>query len=109
MFIRHQGGYPPYYFTVKITCTHEVEQVAAKMSFAIYNQLKKHLSPQAVFLGPSPSAIMRVKNKYYYQMIIKYKHEPHLSALLKDILMKTQSEQRKGLFVSIDHEPLNYI
>ena len=109
MFIRHQGGYPPYYFTVKITCTHEVEQVAAKMSFAIYNQLKDHLSPQAIFLGPSPSAIMRVKNKYYYQMIIKYKHEPHLSALLKDILMKTQAEQRKGLFVSIDHEPLNYI
>ena len=30
MNIRHRGGYPPYYFTVKITTSHPEEQVAAK-------------------------------------------------------------------------------
>ena len=32
MFIRHQSGYPPYYFTVKITVSHEEEQKAAQKS-----------------------------------------------------------------------------
>lgn len=31
MHVRHRGGYPPYYFTVKITASHPEEQVAAKI------------------------------------------------------------------------------
>ncbi len=41
MHVRHRGGYPPYYFTVKITASHPEEQVAAKKIFQIANQLKK--------------------------------------------------------------------
>ncbi|MCH3668921.1 primosomal protein N', partial [Enterococcus faecium] len=33
MHVRHRGGYPPYYFTVKITASHPEEQVAAKKIF----------------------------------------------------------------------------
>ncbi|MCE5878193.1 primosomal protein N', partial [Enterococcus faecium] len=35
MHVRHRGGYPPYYFTVKITASHPEEQVAAKKIFQI--------------------------------------------------------------------------
>src|SRR5699024_2430811 len=30
MFMRHQSGYPPYFFTLKITCSHPEEASAAK-------------------------------------------------------------------------------
>jgi primosomal protein N' (replication factor Y) len=50
-----------------------------------------------------------VKNRYYYQLIIKYKNEPQLPALLTRLLDQSQIDQRKGLYVSIDQEPLNFI
>lgn len=109
MHVRHRGGYPPYYFIVKITASHPEEQVAAKKIFQIANQLKEVLSPQSLLLGPTPSMILRVKNRYYYQLIIKYKHEPNLPHVLDEILNGSQKEQRQGLFVAIDNEPLNFI
>ncbi|MGH0007271.1 primosomal protein N' [Enterococcus gallinarum] len=109
MWVRHQSGYPPYYYTVKITCSHLEEQAAAQKMFAIYQEVQKELSGQSILLGPAPSAIMRVKNRYYYQLIIKYKNEPHLPELLTRLLEQSQIDQRKGLYVSIDQEPLNFI
>lgn len=109
MFIRHQSGYPPYYYTVKITCSHPEEQVAAKRMYQITQQLKTVLSPQSILLGPIPSGIARVKNRYHYQLIIKYKNEPELSHVLREILEVSQKDQRQGLYVSIDNEPLNFI
>lgn len=109
MILRHQSGYPPFYFTVKITISHPAEQVVAKKSYQIAEQLKNGLSPESRILGPTPSGIARIKNRYYYQIILKYKQEVHLHRMLREILETSQSEQRKNLYVSIDYEPLNFI
>ena len=109
MILRHQSGYPPFYFTVKITISHPAEQVVAKKSYQIAEQLKNGLSPESRILGPTPSGIARIKNRYYYQIILKYKHEVHLHRMLREILETSQSEQRKNLYVSIDYEPSNFI
>lgn len=109
MFLRHQSDYSPYYFTVKISCSHQEEQFAAKKMFQIAQVVKKRLSTESIFLGPSPAAIARVKNRYQYQMIIKYKKEPELNALLKEILDASQKDQQQGLYVIIDNEPVNFI
>lgn len=109
MFIRHHSGYPPYYFTVKITVSHEEEQKAAQKIFALTNELSKQLSPQTIFLGPTPGNVARVKNRYYYQLILKYKKEPRLQGALEQILVASQQDLRQGLLVSIDNEPMNFI
>ena len=109
MYIRHRGDYPPYYFTVQITASHPEENEAAKQMFQIATTLKQGLSPQAILLGPTPNAIMRVNNRYFYQVIIKYKQEPMLQPLLKEILTDTQRATARGLKLSIDAEPMNFI
>ena len=109
MYIRHRGEYPPYYFTVQITASHPEENEAAKQMFQIATKLKQGLSPQAILLGPTPNAIMRVNNRYFYQVIIKYKQEPMLQPLLKEILTDTQRATARGLKLSIDAEPMNFI
>lgn len=109
MTMRHRSGYPPYYFTVKITVSHEEEQEAAREIFAITRDLSGTLSPQAVMLGPTPGTVARVKNRYYYQLIIKYKKEPRLQPALKQLLADSQLAQRRGLLIAIDNEPLNFI
>ena len=109
MYIRHRGDYPPYYFTVQITASHPEENEAAKQMFQIATKLKQGLSPQAILLGPTPNAMMRVNNRYFYQVIIKYKQEPMLQPLLKEILTDTQRATARGLKLSIDAEPMNFI
>ena len=109
MYIRHRGDYPPYYFTVQITASHPEENEAAKQMFQIATKLKQGLSSQAILLGPTPNAIMRVNNRYFYQVIIKYKQEPMLQPLLKEILTDTQRATARGLKLSIDAEPMNFI
>lgn len=109
MYIRHRGDYPPYYFTVQITASHPEENEAAKQMFQIATKLKQGLSPQAILLGPTPNAIMRINNRYFYQVIIKYKQEPMLQPLLKEILTDTQRATARGLKLSIDAEPMNFI
>ncbi len=109
MYIRHRGDYPPYYFTVQITASHPEENEAAKQMFQIATKLKQGLSPQAILLGPTPNVIMRVNNRYFYQVIIKYKQEPMLQPLLKEILTDTQRATARGLKLSVDAEPMNFI
>ncbi|MDT3391036.1 MAG: primosomal protein N', partial [Bacillota bacterium] len=101
------GGYPPYYYTILVRAIHEEENEAAKRIFQLMNQVKPVLSPQAVLLGPTPRAIARVNKRYYYQMVIKYKHEPQLQKLLTQIMQENQA--RNGIQISIDREPLSFI
>jgi len=109
MHLRHQSDYPPYYFTVKIVASHEQEELAARKMYQVFREVEQVLSPQAKILGPTPHAIMRIKNRYYYQIIIKYKREPQLASYLKELLERSQVDQRNGLFLSIDKEPLSFI
>ena len=81
MNIRYQAGYPPYYYTVRIMASNEDERAAAKAIYEIRNQLSVNLSKETVVLGPTPRPIARMKNRYYYQIIVKYKHDPKLHAL----------------------------
>ena len=71
----------------------------------IYEQLKNGLSSSTIILGPTPRAIARMKRRYYYQIVIKYKKDPHLHQLLFDILQNTQSRGFKDVQVSIDPDP----
>lgn len=109
MGIRRLSGYPPYYFTVQLTASHQEEKVACQTIFQFYRLLKEKLSPQAIFIGPSPKAILRINNQYYYQVLIKYKHEEQLAQLLHFIQEQTVTPQYRAVKIAIDVEPLQFI
>jgi primosomal protein N' (replication factor Y) len=109
MNIRHQGNYPPYYFTVRLACSDPEENKAAKAAYSILKLLQPGLSQKAIILGPSPRAIARIKNRYYYQIIVKYKQEPKLAQTLDHILNLTQKSNYRQLQISIDQEPLQFM
>ena len=69
--------------------------------FSIY----RGLAPSTIILGPTPRAIARMKRRYYYQIVIKYKHDPRLHDLLQEILQETQQKEFKDVQVSIDPNP----
>lgn len=109
MQLRHRGNYPPYYFAVKIMASDLDERKAAEAMIQIVRQLKTVLSPAAIMLGPTPSAIARVNKRYYYQLVIKYKKEPQLDQALFQLLEQAQKSSRGGLQIAIDRNPMSFM
>ncbi|MFC6465604.1 primosomal protein N' [Marinilactibacillus sp. GCM10026970] len=109
MQLRHISDYSPYYFLVSISVSHENEMTAAKKIGEFMHFIKPVLSDKAIVLGPTPKSIARTHNRYHFQALIKYKKESALSERLHELLMNSQKDQAKGLFVSIDAQPMNFI
>lgn len=105
MLMRHKGAYPPFYFLTLINVSHEEERKVIQTIQDMASFLRTKLGPDSIILGPVPSTISRIKNKYRYQCMIKYKKEPTLKNELKSLLEHYQKEQAKGLTISIDVEP----
>ena len=105
MRVRHAGNYPPYFYTVLVSVAAKNEQNAAREAFRIKKWLQPKLHQSTIVLGPTPSAISRLKNQYYYQILVKYKKEDNLNKLLHQIQDSAQKVKKYGLSVYIDNEP----
>ena len=97
--------YVSYFYTVLISIASKNEQNAAREAFRIKRELQSKLHAETIILGPTPSAISRLKNQYYYQILVKYKKEKNLNTLLHHIQDSAQEVKKYGLNVYIDNEP----
>src|SRR5690625_4368032 len=82
MKMRHAFLYPPYVFLALVTITDENERKVMEVTETLSNRLTNQLSKQSLILGPSPSPITRIKNRFRYQLMIKYRSEPNLQHIL---------------------------
>ncbi|MGE6631349.1 primosomal protein N' [Bacillus sp. NPDC077027] len=106
MYHRRQQSYPPFYFIAMITVSHEEVIKAAHVTEKIAQFLKTHCAPNTRILGPSASPIAKIKDRYRYQCVIKYKRENELTDLLRKIQDHYQKEmEQKKLTISIDMNP----
>jgi len=107
MYMRKLHAYPPYYYLILITVSHEDLTKVVKVCEQISQYLKGRLSNEAIILGPVSSAIPRIKDRYRYQCMIKYKREKRLYETLKTVIKHYQEEMVKSeLAISIDLNPL---
>lgn len=107
MRYRYIGNYPPFYFTTLVSIVSHNEPLAAKQAFLIKRLLTKKLSQATIVLGPTPSAIGKINNQYFYQILVKYKKEPHLAETLSYIQNYAQDIAKNDINVYIDQEPEN--
>lgn len=105
MNMRHTFLYPPYVFLVLLTITDEDEQKVIRAAGQIHQGLMKQLQPETVILGPVPSPITRVKNRYRYQLIIKYRYQPNLQRIIANEVERFKKEMRQGLQIIVDFNP----
>ncbi|PWA13458.1 primosomal protein N' [Pueribacillus theae] len=106
MKARKAHAYPPYYYLTLITVSHPELMKVIAVAEKITSRLKKELSNKAIVLGPAASVIPRIKDRYRYQCMIKYKNEPNLFHALKSILNQYENELgNSGLQIVIDSNP----
>lgn len=106
MMVRKIHQYPPFYYIALITVQHEELLKVVDTIEKITRFLHSRLSPNTLILGPASSPIPRINNKYRYQCLIKFKREPNLTQILKEVLDHYGMEAHtNGLQVSIDTNP----
>lgn len=110
MAYRKQLAYSPYYYTIRISCSHMNEQAALQGALEIKKMLNNDMAHESVILtGPSKSAIARVKNRYYFQILCRYRNREAIDQAMKVIQLKINEWAKKKLYISIDVEPLSFM
>ncbi len=106
MSLRKKLKYPPYFYIVSIKISSPEYEIAKYESNRIKRHLSTSLNNDYIILGPSTASILKLNNKYYFQIIIKYKKEGELFNVLKNINDVYISDKVK---VDININPLNLI
>ena len=83
MHNRHKLDYPPFFYLTMIRITSKDYNLASTEINKAKLYLEKHLNSDTILLGPTPSSILKLKNIYRFQIIIKYKKDDNLSHCLK--------------------------
>lgn len=106
MEIRKRQSYPPYYFVAVIQVSHPELMKVIETTEKIAAFIRRSLSTKSIVLGPVVCPIPRIKDRYRYQCMIKYKNEPKLVDVLKEVVENYKREIHQGnLQVSIDMNP----
>jgi len=102
MNIRKKLKYPPYYNLCLIKLVSIDYSLLNNEAYKIKNYLEKNIN-NVTILGPSLSAIPKIYNKYYMQIIIKYKNLKDVYNELKFILNKYKLNNK--IMIDIDFNP----
>jgi primosomal protein N' (replication factor Y) (superfamily II helicase) len=106
MQMRKMGGYPPYYYLTMLQVSHTDLHKTVQFTEKITDFLRQNLSDTTKVFGPVASPIPRIKDRYRYQVMIKYKIEPQLADVLHELMVSLQTDiARTDLQVIIDTNP----
>jgi primosomal protein N' (replication factor Y) len=106
MVQRKRTGYPPYYRLVLITFSHEEVPVVIRAASTVADYLRPRLAATTQLLGPVASPIARIKDRFRFQIMLKYRDEPQLVDLLAQAAAAFEdwNKQHKAL-MTIDVDP----
>jgi len=102
MSIRKKLNYPPYYNLCLIKLVSTDYTILNNEANKIKNYLDKNTN-NVTILGPSLSQIPKIYNKYYMQIILKYKNIKDIYNELNFILNKYKANNK--LIIDIDFNP----
>lgn len=106
MRYRKVTGYPPYYRLVLITFSHEEVPMVIRSAEQYAKYLRTRIAPTTQLLGPVASPISRIKDRFRFQLMLKYRDEPKLADLLAQTTAHFEEEMKQHqVQVTIDIDP----
>ncbi|WP_404452543.1 primosomal protein N' [Virgibacillus necropolis] len=106
MAMRKTFHYPPYVFLALITISHPNQVKVVQTTQKIVQSLFDSVKEETIILGPTPSPMARIKDRYRYQCMVKYKNEPNLRNIIRNSINQFEADIRKDdLLISVDMQP----
>ncbi|MGE5704807.1 MAG: primosomal protein N', partial [Clostridia bacterium] len=98
--------YPPYFRLVLITFSHEEVPTVIRAADMMAQYLRPRLAETTRLLGPVASPIARIKDRFRFQLMLKYRDEPKVADLLAQASAHAEEWQRQhGVLMTIDMDP----
>jgi len=104
--IRKECFYPPYCKLVKIVGEGRTENNLESRMRLCAQYIKKKL-PFTEFLGPSKAHRGRLRGKYRWQMLLKYREGKDVE--VKEMLRKMRADERFAKYLKIDADPVEML
>lgn len=105
MLIRKKLNYPPYCFITLIKISSKDFNYGIEEAKKINAFLRNNLSETTSILGPSMANILRVRNNYNFQVLLKYKKDEKLYDALNELIKIYEGNSR--IKVELDFNPIN--
>lgn len=119
LHVRRQLGYPPFGRLIAVTLSHESVPMLLSVGEKLASRLRNiagELGISAFFdadgkaafevLGPVSSPIARLKDRYRFQCMVKYRGDVDASSLVSQALQEmSDAVKHSGLQISVDVDP----
>jgi primosomal protein N' (replication factor Y) (superfamily II helicase) len=106
--LRKKIMYPPYTYLLNIIINGYDEDIVIKVASNLGLYLGKYSNYIFELLGPSPASIKKLKGKYRWQVILKFKDKKN-RAIILDKMEGFINKQNKDIFFNIDVDPLKVL
>lgn len=111
LIYREEMSYPPFSRLIKLGIHSDSLLGANQIAKEIVRELRKKRQSHFSIIGPAPAPILRLKNKYRWQIILKLnsRNDPsgkHTRLLLKKITEQGSFRAPKDVDIIIDVDPL---
>ena len=80
---RRRFSYPPYSVMAKVQVSERLEGAAARTAAWLADAIRTGGAAEDELLGPSPAGIVRVRNRYAYQLFLRTESRERLAGLLE--------------------------
>lgn len=106
---RQKTGYPPFCDIVHIVVSGEDLQLVKENMAQIFESLKNAFEENEIYatlIGPSPSPVAKISNRYRWRVLIKCENNERLRSILREKIVEVT---RKDISVNIDINPTSII
>src|SRR5699024_7168599 len=105
MQLRKTFLYPPSMFMALTIITHPNAWQVNEVEQQIRKLIADRFIGKSFISGPSPSPMARIKNRYRYQLMIKYRDEPQIHDIMIEMQEAFKVELNQDVQILIDFNP----
>lgn len=104
MDLRKKMSYPPYYYLISIKIVGSDYELVSNESNKVAKYLKNNMDN--IILGPTTSSPFKVNNQFRFQIVIKYKIDPNILNILRNLddIYKNNNK----IYLEIDTSPIRF-
>ncbi len=110
--IRAELSYPPFSRIVLVRLVGTDQDAVCGESIRIRDECRRAISDRGLdveILGPVPSPIARIMDRYRYQILMKGQERRSLFELLGEIGLDGGMKERRGVMISVDIDPTDML
>ncbi len=107
---RKERDYPPYARITLLLLRHKREEAAASAAAELTSFINKSAYGKGIkVLGPAPAPLLRVREEYRYQILLKGRDQRQIALVLKSALNSWKRSSEKNVRLDIEVDPQQFV